>query len=115
MIPKIDSYAFGHVVVDGTSYTSDVILLPDRVLEGWRREESHRLEIEDLWDALECGPELLVVGTGAYGVMEVPEATAAYVRARGVELAALETAAAVELYNSERGRKRTVAALHLTC
>lgn len=115
MASKIDSYAFGHIVVDGCSYTSDVIILPDRVMDGWRREDGHRLEIADLDEALRAGPEVLVVGCGCYGVMEVPAATAEYVKARGIELVVLNTAAAVDMFNGLSGSKKVVAALHLTC
>lgn len=112
---KIEAYAFGHIVIAGRSYSSDVIVLPDRVVEGWRREEGHRLEPADLFEVMEAGPEMLVVGTGCYGAMEVPEATAAWVRARGVELAVFDTAAAAEYFNDVSGKMRTAAALHLTC
>ncbi len=112
---KIDSYAFGHVVVDGRSYTEDVIVFPDGVVEGWRREEGHRVEAADLYEVLLAKPEVLVVGCGCYNVMEVPDATADHVRARGIDLVMLDTAAAVELFNSLSGKKKVAAALHLTC
>lgn len=115
MVPKIDSYAFGCVVIDGRSYTSDVIVLPDRVIDGWWREDGHRLETADLYEVLQAKPEVLVVGCGCYGVMEVPEATAEYVRSSGIELTVLDTAAAVKLFNSISGEKKAAAALHLTC
>lgn len=115
MVPKIDSYGFGHVVIDGTSYTSDVIVLPGRVIDGWWREEGHRLGPADLDEVLRARPEVLVVGCGAYGVMEVPEATVQAARKAGIELVALDTGAAVELYNKLSLEKKTAAALHLTC
>ena len=111
----IDSYAFGHIVIDGRSYTSDVIILPSKVLEGWRREDGHRVEIAELDDVLRAKPEVLVVGAGFYGAMEMPEATAAYVRARGIDLIVLDTAAAVAQFNMIAGKKKAAAALHLTC
>ncbi|HBB66692.1 MAG TPA: hypothetical protein DCZ93_05215 [Elusimicrobia bacterium] len=115
MVSKIDSYAFGHIVINGSSYTSDVIVFSDRVQDGWWREDGHRLEIADLREALSAKPEVLVVGCGCYGVMEVPAATADYVRARGIDLVTLNTGEAAELFNSLSGKKKVVAALHLTC
>jgi len=115
MAAKIDSYGFGHIVIDGCSYTSDVIVLPDRVIDGWRREDGHRLELADLDEVLLAKPEVLVVGCGCYGVMEVPGTTAEGVRKSGIELIALDTAAAVELFNKLSGEKKVAAALHLTC
>ena len=62
-------------------------------------------------------PDRLVVGTGRYGRMAVPEETLSEVAARGVEMDAVPTADAVALFNklaAEPGR-RVVAAFHLTC
>lgn len=115
MVPKIDSYGFGHIVIDGCSYNTDVIVLPDGVTDGWRREDGHTLGAADLYDVLLAKPEVLVVGCGCYGVMEVPAATAEQVRKSGIELITLDTAAAVDLYNRLSIEKKAAAALHLTC
>jgi hypothetical protein len=34
--PKIDSYEFGRIVIDGREYRADVIILPERVVADWR-------------------------------------------------------------------------------
>ena len=47
-VPQIESYRFGHIVIDGQSYTRDVILLADRVIPNWWRKEGHALYPEDL-------------------------------------------------------------------
>jgi hypothetical protein len=44
----ITSYDFGHIIIDGKRYTSDLIVFPDRVKVGWWRKEGHRLQLEDL-------------------------------------------------------------------
>ena len=31
----IESYKFGEIVIDGTTYTSDVIIYPDNVDDKW--------------------------------------------------------------------------------
>ena len=36
--PHIESFFFGHIVIDGRAYAQDVIILPDHVLGGWWRE-----------------------------------------------------------------------------
>ncbi|RLI30667.1 hypothetical protein DRO48_02760, partial [Candidatus Bathyarchaeota archaeon] len=48
MPPTIEAYGFGYIVVDGKRYTSDVIIFPDRVMDGWWRKEGHRLYVDDL-------------------------------------------------------------------
>jgi hypothetical protein len=113
-MPRIEGYRFGRLVVDGEEQTRDVIVLPDRVLSNWWREEGHRLVFADLADVLEELPEHLVVGTGAYGQLRPDPAAIEQLRERGVEVEALPTADAVRRYG-ELDPRRTAAALHLTC
>jgi hypothetical protein len=112
----IDSYEFGHVVVDGARYEADVIIFPDRVESNWWRREGHKLLMEDLGTVLEYGPEVLVVGTGAHGGMEVPQSVIETCQSRGVQVAVFRTAEAVTRFNAYVAEgKNAVAALHLTC
>jgi hypothetical protein len=113
--PQIESYRFGQIVIDGQSYTKDIILLPNGVLPRWRRVRGHELAPEDLAAVLDAELELLVVGRGAYGRMRVLPRTAEILQERGIELRALNTPEACDLYNAEREVSRTAAALHLTC
>jgi hypothetical protein len=111
---RIEEYQFGRVVVDGTEHRRDVIVLPGRIVSGWRRGEGHSLVLDDLGDVLEELPERLVVGTGAYGRMEPDPEALEELRRRGVTVEALPTAEAVRRYG-ELDPARTAAALHLTC
>ena len=111
----IESYDFGKVVIDDRIYTSDVIVFPDRVRDNWWREEGHKISIEDLEEIFKEGPEVLVVGTGYSGLVEIPKKTADFVRSNGIRLIAEPTKRATEVYNELSKSKRVVAALHLTC
>lgn len=113
---RIDDYAFGRIVIDGKTYTSDVIIYPERVDASWWRKEGHRLVPEDLPEVLDHPPEVLVIGTGHDGCMRVPEPTLAALRGRGIEVEARRTAEAVAEFNRRvQEHARVVAALHLTC
>ena len=112
----IDDCAFGRVTIDGTTYTSDVIIYPDHVDASWWRQEGHRLQPEDLTEAFAAEPAVLVVGQGNPGLMRVPEATRQVVAERGIELVVCKTAEACERYNQLTTQgSNVVAALHLTC
>jgi len=113
--PTIQSYCFGRMVVDGQQHTKDLILLPCRVVSGWRRREGHRLAAEDLEEVLAARPEVLVVGTGAHGLMKVPEETRWAVEGAGIELQAAPTGMAWRVYNDLREQRRAAGAFHLTC
>jgi hypothetical protein len=113
--PKIESYDFGHIIIDGQTYYKDVIILPDRVIGGWWRKEGHALHPEDLEAVFEAAPEVLVVGQGASGLMRATEETAQVLQTAGIELVVLPTRKAVETYNAMREERAVAAALHLTC
>jgi hypothetical protein len=113
--PRVESYEFGRIVVDGQSYESDLIVLPERVLSGWWRRKGHRLGAGDLDAILEAEPEVLVVGQGAYGRLSVSGKAARALKDAGIELIIEPTKRAVETYNQLREERRAAAALHLTC
>jgi hypothetical protein len=113
--PRIESYQFGEIVIDGQRYTRDVIITPDRVQTNWRREEGHNLVMSDLEDVLGEPPTVLVIGQGAYGRMVVPEETRRQLEAMGIEVIIEASGDACQSYNRLREGSVTVAALHLTC
>jgi hypothetical protein len=56
-MPRIEEYRFGRIVVDGGEQTHDVIVLPDRLITGWRRANGHKLVLADLDPVLDELPE----------------------------------------------------------
>jgi hypothetical protein len=57
---RIDHYEFGRIVVDGREETSDLIILPGRVVPSWWRRDGHALVLDDLVEVLEELPPHLV-------------------------------------------------------
>ncbi len=112
---RITGYSFGSITVDGKHYSSDVIIYPDGVDSSWWRSEGHLLQPADLDRVLAAKPDVLVVGTGAMGVMKVPESTVRFLKGRGIDVRVARTAEAVKIYNGIRENTNAVAALHLTC
>ncbi|WP_455392446.1 Mth938-like domain-containing protein [[Eubacterium] cellulosolvens] len=111
----IDEYRFGHIVIKGKEYTSDVKIFPERVVGDWWRTQGHSLAISDISDILAAPPEVLIIGTGSAGVLKVPESVQQDIKNRGIELIIERTGDACEIYNRLKDSKRVVAALHLTC
>lgn len=114
---RIEDYRFGHVVVDGEQHSRDVIVLPDRVVGDWWRQNGHSLVIEDLEEVIDELPERLVVGCGAQGQLRPHPSVVEALARRGVEMEALPTDEAVRRYEELRAANpaATAAALHLTC
>jgi hypothetical protein len=114
-VPRIDSYRFGHLVVDGQAYSKDVIILPDKIIAHWWRKESHTLLPEDLEEVLATRPDLLIVGQGAQGRMRITDEARQSLEQAGIDLIAEPTERACETYNAQYEKKVVAAALHLTC
>jgi len=113
---KIDSYQFGKVVIDGVTYTSDCMIVEGVVQPNWWRRQGHLLCAEDLQQIVQAKPEVLVVGCGASGVMEVSEQAKRLLEEKGIVLEALRTDKACERFNElSRTGVNVAAALHLTC
>ncbi len=111
----IDDYEFGRIVIDGRPYTSDVIVYPDRINASWWRKEGHTLREADLTEILAEAPEILIIGTGFSGVMQVPEKTANFLKSKGIKVYIEKTGKAVQLFNEKKAGGKTVGAFHLTC
>lgn len=112
---KIDSYRFGHIIVNGREYTSDVIIFPDKVQENWWRDEGHRLTLKDIPGIIAEPPEILLVGTGASDMVKVAPDVERESEARNIQLIVQPTGEACEAYNRLAPTRKVIAALHLTC
>lgn len=112
---KIQDYSFGKIVIDGKTYTSDVIVYPERVDASWWRREGHLLQPEDIAGVLDAGPEVLIIGTGYSGGMRIQRQTLDLLESNGIEVHVALTRDAVSLYQKIQREGNVVAALHLTC
>jgi hypothetical protein len=112
---KIQDYSFGRIVVDGKEYRHDLLLLPEGEIEQWWRKEGHLLQWEDLAEVVEAKPEILVIGQGYAGAMQLNPGLAERLAEEGIEALPCFTTQACEDFNRLSQEKRTAAALHLTC
>lgn len=113
----IESYVTGrNMRVAGKTYTTDLKIIGHTVKGNWWRREGHRLASNDIVDILDSGPDLLVVGTGYAGNLDIPADLRRDLAERGIRLVSERTAEAVELFNRHRAQGDNVAgAFHLTC
>jgi len=113
-MPRIGDYRFGRVTVEGRELTRDVIVLPGRVVENWRRRNGHELVWDDLTDVVDELPPRLVVGMGADLRMRPHQDVLDRLLDRGVDVECLPTPNAVVRF-AGLDPSATAAALHLTC
>lgn len=111
----IESYAFGRMIVEGQTYTSDLIIFPDRINHSWWRKSGHRLCLEDIEEVLKEEPEVIIVGTGFAGLVKVEEEVKSHAQSKGILLIIEKTKKAAQKFNELFSKKKTVGAFHLTC
>ncbi len=112
---RIEQFHFGEIVVDHERYTGDVIVFEDHVTPAWWRKTGHVVELDDLTEALAWEPETLIIGTGTQQSLRIAPEVVAYTMRVGIELLAFDTRTACQTFNLLRGKRRVVAALHLSC
>lgn len=112
----IDFYSFGKIKVAGRDYSSDIIIYPDgRVQDTWWRQQGHRLASSDIKALIAAEPEVIVVGTGSVGLMQPAGGLVDLLVEMGVELIALKSGKAVQVFNRLVEKKKVGACFHLTC
>ncbi len=109
---KVDSYKFGEIVIDREKYTNDVIVFKDHIMEWWRKE-GHLLQVEDITKVIKEKPDVLIIGTGAYGAMKVDDKVEEEMKNKGIKLIKKKSKEACEEFN--RTKENAILAIHLTC
>lgn len=113
---KIDSSGFGEITIDNKSYAFDMYVCYDGELREARLSERHLFSKEELSFLLKRNPEVIIIGTGQYGLVEVSKDVKTITQRRGIELVRALTPDAVKKFNElmERGKK-VVGFFHVTC
>jgi putative phosphoribosyl transferase len=112
----IDAYSYGRMRVSGDDFDEDLIVFPDKVEPYWRRREAHLLTLFDLESVVDYAPEVLIVGTGTAGRLQLDAGAKESLRQKGIDCIDARTDRAWQLFNEEVERDtRVVGAFHLTC
>ena len=119
----IEEYKFGSINIDGKVYQHDIGINWAGEVFDWLRTKSHIIDAEDIIDALEQGPETIVIGTGESGMAQVTTRAKKEIEARGIELIIDKTEQATKTFNirmeesvEEEGvQEKVVGLFHLTC
>lgn len=106
---RITAYGAGHVIVAGTRHDRNVVVMANRVLEGWGPAAAPDLDIPHLEFLAQLSPEVVLVGTGPRLVFPRHEVME-YLPRLGIGLEFMDTGAACRAYNFLLGDERRVAA-----
>ena len=112
----ITDFFFGKIVVNGKTYTNDIKIISGRVIADWWRKSGHRVEVEDIADILEYGPDTLIIGKGSPGLMQTSQHLRERLVAHNIVLIEKKTASAIEVFNKLFEEGRNIAAgFHISC
>ncbi len=116
--PKIESTRFGWITIDGVKYTHDVIIRADGCVEKRKKKlskklfgTSHIVSEEEARDLYEEGVQMVIVGSGQYGVLKLSDDARKLFRECSLDL--LPTPKAAQVWNETSGP--AVALFHITC
>ena len=112
----IESCSFGSIVIDGKTYTDDLIILPDgKILRPWWRRRGHQLSMNDLTALIDSSPEVIVAGTGISGRVKPDETLKQDLSRLAIDLIAKPNEEAIKLLKGLKPETRVGACFHLTC
>lgn len=112
----IESYRFGRLKISGRTYTSDVMVYDESVNANWWRKKGHELCVSDIRQAVaEFNPQVIVVGTGKFGMMKILPETLRFLESLQIQLIFEKTMQAWQTYNRLANSGNVLGMFHLTC
>ena len=112
---KINKYEFGQMCVNGTIYTSDIIISNSCILSSnWRRIKGHEVHLDDIKDISFDEYDVVIVGQGYYSMMKL--SSNSYIKIPKEVLHLRSTQEAVLLFNKlVNDNLKVIGLFHLTC
>jgi uncharacterized protein len=100
----------GVVTIGETDHRHSVVVSAERVIPGWPVDRVDAIDDAAIAAVLDCGPEVVLLGTGARQVFPAVHVAAAFLT-RGIGFEAMDNAAAARTYNVllAEGRRVVVA------
>ena len=112
----IDSCSFGNIIINGKTYTDDLVIYPDgRIMGPWWRKQGHQLSIEDIGELIDSKPDVIVAGTGVNGRVIPNNSLEKALSELAIKFIAAENQEALDIFNKLSPKKKVGACFHLTC
>jgi uncharacterized protein len=102
-------YGEGFVLLNGRKITTNVVVMPEQLIEPWPAESFESLAAEHFGPLLQLLPEIVLLGTGPRFRFPQPAITRE-LSARRIGLEVMDTAAACRTYNILLAEGRSVCA-----
>ncbi len=121
---KVEKTGFGYIVIDGRRFDYDVVVRANGTVEARKKELSSKykrfightpLGPEEATDLVKDKPEIVIIGTGQYGMLPIHEEAEKILRESGAKIVKLKTPDAIKEYNKQSSRHKVTALFHVTC
>ncbi len=106
---KIQEYKLGSFIIDGKQFIGSIKIMNSKV-RYWERE-TQVLDLKDLDELLKYQPEYIIVGTGAGGLLKVPDNIKQNISAKGISLVIGKTQDVIKKFNELFLQKKKVAGI----
>ncbi|AAL81361.1 hypothetical protein PFDSM3638_06175 [Pyrococcus furiosus DSM 3638] len=117
---KVEEVKFGLVKINGKEFRHDIVIYPSGRIERRKKEiskkkhgTSHKLDPEELKEYLNEDFEVLIVGTGIYGMLSLLPESRKLVENK--EVIERPTEEALKILEELWGKKKILAIIHVTC
>lgn len=118
--PVLEETSFGSITVSGETYDHDIVIRLDGRVEKRRKDlsravygSSHTVSLGEAGHIYQEGADLMVVGSGHYGALELSKEAAEFLEGRGCGVQVAPTPEAMEAWNA--APKNTIGLFHVTC
>jgi len=110
----IDATSFGSITISGKKYDHDVYVFWDGTVE--RRVGDHTVPTRQMEYIVKKRPEIIIIGTGQFGIVRVPSESEKLAKEQNIEVAKARTPQAIGIFNEAMKQgKRVSAIIHVTC
>ncbi len=120
MLPRIENFKFGSIIIDGDMYTFDVIIRPDGRVKKRKKKlskatygTSHTISLEEARHIYKEEAPILIVGSGKFDRVRLSEEAEAFFNSKGCNVEILPTPKAVRMWNETVGP--AIGLFHITC
>ena len=120
MRPGITSTEFGSITIAGRVYEHDVLIRADGTIEKRKKKlskeiygTSHKISLAEAEQIYQHGMELLIIGSGQTGFVELSAEAADFFSKQGCKVKLLPTPEAILKWNEAKGK--TSGLFHVTC
>lgn len=113
---KINSIEFGSIMINNKKYNNDIIVSYKGSIQKIETQLRHLISKKEFDIMLADGPEIILIGTGVEGDMQISSEVQRLAEQKGIEIFDSRSSEAIKKFNQlyESG-KRVVAFIHITC